>query len=58
MRFTMEETEKINYHDPNTIVYWNPRHQSYTIEPLEEESIQTTYQAAIEAMKERAALQE
>ena len=50
----MEETEKINYYDPDTIVYWNPRHKSYTIEPLEEESIQTTYQAAIEAMKERA----
>ena len=54
----MEETEKINYHEPNTIVYWNPRHKSYTIEPLEEESVQMTYQAAIEAMKERAALQE
>ena len=50
----MEETEKINYHELNTIVYWNPRHQSYTIEPLEEESIQTTYEAAIAAMKERA----
>ena len=54
----MEETERINYHDPNTIVYWNPRHRSYTIEPLEKESVQTTYQEAIEAMKERAALQE
>ena len=54
----MEETEEKNYHEPDTIVYWNPRHQSYTIKPLEKESIQTTYQTAIEAMKERAALQE
>ncbi len=54
----MEETEKINYHDPDTIVYWNPRRKSYTLKPLEEESVQTTYKAAIEAMKERAALQE
>lgn len=50
----MEETEKINYHKPDTIVYWNPRHRSYTLEPLEEESVQTTYEAATEAMKERA----
>ena len=50
----MESTEEKNYHDPNTEVFWNPRHKSYTIEPLEEESIQMTYQAAIEAMKERA----
>ena len=50
----MEETERINYHDPDTIVYWNPRHESYTIEPLEEESVQITYQAAIDAIKERA----
>ena len=50
----MEETEKKNYHDPNTIVYWNPRCKSYTLEPLEEESIQMTYKEAVEAMKERA----
>ena len=46
--------EQVNYHDQETIVYWNPQHKSYTIKPLEEESVQTTYQAAIEAMKERA----
>lgn len=50
--------EEKNYHDPNTEVFWNPRHKSYTIKPLEKESIQMTYQAAIEAMKERAAVQE
>lgn len=50
----MESTEEINYHEPNTIVYWNPRHRSYTIEPLEEESIQTTYEAAIELMNKKA----
>ena len=54
----MESTEEINYHEPNTIVYWNPRHKSYTIKPLEENSVQMTYEAAIEAMKERVALQE
>ena len=54
----MEETERINYHDPNTEVFWNPRHRSYTIKPLEEESVKMTYKAAIKAMKERAALQE
>ena len=46
--------EQVNYHEQEKVVYWNPRHKSYTIEPLEEESVQTTYQAAIEAMKERA----
>ena len=50
----MEETEKINYHDPNTIVYWNPWHRIYTLKPLEEDSVQMTYKAAVEAMKERA----
>lgn len=50
----MKETEEKNYHDPNTTVYWNPLHKSYTIKPLEKESVQTTYQAAIKAMKERA----
>ena len=46
--------EQVNYHEQEKVVYWNPRHKSYTLQPLEEESVQTTYQAAIEAMKERA----
>ena len=50
--------EQVNYHDQETIVYWNPKHKSYTIKPLEKESIQMTYEDAIKEMKERAALQE
>ena len=50
----MEETEKINYHEPNTIVYWNPRHQSYTLKPLEENSVQMTYAEAVDLMKKKA----
>lgn len=50
----MDENEKKNYHDPNTTVYWNPKHKSYTLEQLEEESVQMTYEDAIKAMKERA----
>ena len=46
--------EQVNYHEQEKVVYWNPRHKSYTLQPLEEESVQTTYQAAIDAMKERA----
>lgn len=54
----MESTEEKNYHKPNTTVYWNPRHGSYTLKPLEEESVQMTYEDAIKTMKERVALQE
>ena len=50
----MEETEKINYHDTNTEVFWNPRHKSYTLEPLEENSVKMTYGAAIELMNKKA----
>ena len=50
----MEETEEKNYHEPDTIVYWNPRHKSYTLEPLEENSAQMTYAAAVDLMKKKA----
>lgn len=50
----MESTEEKNYHDPNTTVYWNPRHRSYTLEPLEENSAQMTYAAAVDLMNKKA----
>ena len=50
----MESTEEKNYHDPNTTVYWNPLHKSYTLEPLEENSAQRTYAAAVDLMKKKA----
>lgn len=50
----MESTEEKNYHDPDIIVYWNPRHNSYTIEPLEENSVQMTYAAAVDLMNKKA----
>lgn len=50
----MESTEEKNYHEPNTTVYWNPKYKSYTLKPMEENSVPMTYKEAIETMKERA----
>ena len=50
----MESTEEKNYHEPNTTVYWNPRYKSYTLEPLEENSVKMTYAAAVDLMKKKA----
>lgn len=46
--------EQVNYHDQETIVYWNPRHKSYTLDPLEENSVQMTYAAAVDLMNNKA----
>lgn len=46
--------EQVNYHEQEKVVYWNPRHKSYTLEPLEENSVQMTYAAAVDLMKKKA----